>query len=214
MEKTWQGMFGGMRSMPDHKAAEQATEQSWIERTQRKDFEGFAKIVDAYHARVHGFVFRMVREQEEAQDITQEVFVRAFQAIDRFDGRSSLRTWLFRIAYNLCVDRSRKKDRTPFFQSLDATVGDEEPAEISDVRWEPSTVMLNEELFQVVEEALTTMSDKLRNVLYLHDKEELGYEEIAAISNIPVGTVKSRLFLARAHLQAAINRYQQTGSQS
>jgi RNA polymerase sigma-70 factor, ECF subfamily len=81
-----------------------------VERCRRQDFEAFGKLVDAYQNRVFGFVRRMVPNPEEASDITQEVFIRAFQSFHRFDGRCSVRTWLFRIAYNLCIDRARKVD--------------------------------------------------------------------------------------------------------
>src|SRR5437588_9961783 len=90
-----------------------ATELALVERCRRQDAEAFGKIVDAYQHRVYGFVRRMVSDTEEAADLAQEVFIRAYQAFGKFDGRSSLRTWLFRIAYNLCVDRARRVERTP-----------------------------------------------------------------------------------------------------
>jgi len=79
--------------------------------------------------------------------------------------------------------------------------------EFADHRWNPEDLVLNEELGSVVERALAAMSEKLRTVLILHDKEDMGYEEIALTVNVPVGTVKSRLFLARAHMQRWIGDY-------
>ncbi|MES1227623.1 MAG: sigma-70 family RNA polymerase sigma factor [Armatimonadota bacterium] len=184
-----------------------AIEAAWVARTQRQDLDAFSKIVDAYHSRVLGFVRRMVRNDEESRDLTQEVFIRAFQAIQKFDGRSSLRTWLFRIAYNLCVDRARRNDRAPITSSIDNTVEDEETREFADDRWNPEDLVMNQELGTVVESALETMSEKLRTVLLLHDKEDMAYEEISTVVGIPVGTVKSRLFLARAHMQQSVGRY-------
>lgn len=170
--------------------------------------DAFGRIVDAYQSRILGFVRKMVRAEEEAQDVAQEVFIKAFQAMDRFDGRSSLRTWLFRIAYNLCVDRARKQERQPAPASLTAAMQDDDSQfEVADTRWTPEDIILNEELMGVVEEAIDTMSEKLRTVLILHDREELAYEEIAAAVSVPVGTVKSRLFLARAHVQRAVGEY-------
>src|SRR5438132_828895 len=90
-----------------------AIEIALVERCRKQDAEAFGRIVDAYQHRVYGFVKRMVSDVEEAADVSQEVFIRAYQAFARFDGRSSLRTWLFRIAYNLCVDRARRADRAP-----------------------------------------------------------------------------------------------------
>jgi len=184
-----------------------AIESSLIDRCRRRDVEAFGKIVDAYQNRVFGFVRRMVHNQEEAADVTQDVFVRAFQSFERFDGRSSLRTWLFRIAYNLCIDRSRKSDRRVTEVALLEPGEDNETMEIADMRWQPEQTALDDELMGIVEEGILSMSEKLRSVLLLHDKEEMAYEEIATLLEVPVGTVKSRLFLARSHLQNVLKTY-------
>ncbi|MCE9558900.1 MAG: sigma-70 family RNA polymerase sigma factor [Armatimonadetes bacterium] len=97
--------------MASHKQLDTATEQVLVEKCRRQNYEAFGQLVDAYQSRVLGFVRGMVHNSEEALDITQEVFIKAFQAFGRFDGRSSLRTWLFRIAYNLCVDENPGKCR-------------------------------------------------------------------------------------------------------
>jgi RNA polymerase sigma-70 factor (ECF subfamily) len=148
----------------------------------------------------------MVPNAEEAADITQEVFIRAYQNFGRFDARSSVRTWLFRIAYHLCVDRARKVERTPTQVGLaDQEFGEE--IDVSDVRWQPDQLALQSELMDVVEEGIRSMSDKLRSVLLLHDREDMAYDEVAQLLGVPVGTVKSRLFLARAHLQNVVKAY-------
>lgn len=182
-------------------------ELALIERCRRNDAEAFGKIIDLYQNRLYGFVRRMVKDPEDAADVAQETFVRAFQGIHRFDGRSSIRTWLFRIAYNLCIDRARKVGRTPNESSLDSSFEDEERIDVPDSRWDPQRVILNEELRKVLEGAIATMSEKLRSVLLLHDQQDLAYEDIAKILNVPIGTVKSRLFLARAHLQNVVGAY-------
>jgi RNA polymerase sigma-70 factor (ECF subfamily) len=187
---------------PDH-----AAELAIVERCRKQDFEAFGKLVDAYQNRVFGFVKRMVPNPEEAADITQDVFIRAFQSFTRFDGRSSVRTWLFRIAYNLCVDRARKIDRTPVEVGMQISPDTEDTIDVADSRWQPEQIMMDEELADAVERAILSMSDKLRTVLLLHDKEDMAYEEIAQTVGVPVGTVKSRLFLARAHLQQALKSY-------
>lgn len=188
------------------KPHDQASEASIIDRCRRQDFEAFGQLVDAYQNRVFGFVRRMVPNQEEAADITQDVFIRAFQNFARFDGRCSVRTWLFRIAYHLCVDRARKSDRSPIEVGLiDPKEGEE--IDVADTRWQPEQLAINEELMSVIEEGIASMSEKLRSVLILHDKEDMAYEEIAQTLDLPVGTVKSRLFLARAHLQDVLRRY-------
>ncbi|HEY3782465.1 MAG TPA: sigma-70 family RNA polymerase sigma factor [Fimbriimonadaceae bacterium] len=186
-----------------------AAELALVERCRNQDAEAFGKIVDAYQHRVFGFVRRMVSDQDEAADVSQEVFIRAYQGMVRFDGRSSLRTWLFRIAYNLCIDRSRKIDRTPMETRIEAVAEDEQPMEFPDARWDPETMLMTDELVSMVDAALESMSEKLRSVLLLHDKEDMAYDEIAQTLNLPIGTVKSRLFLARNHLQQALSEYVQ-----
>lgn len=188
-------------------------EAALLDRCRRHDYEAFGKLVDAYQARIFGFVKRMVSSPEEAADVTQEVFIKAFQSIHRFDGRASMRTWLFRIAHNLCIDRARKTDRSLREVSLELDAETNETQDIPDHRWSPDEILLNGELMEVVEAGIGTMSEKLRSVLLLHDKEQMSYEEIAALLTIPVGTVKSRLFLARNHLQSVISNYIDGGKQ-
>lgn len=188
-----------------------AAEEALVAQCRRQDYAAFGRIVDAYQARILGFVRRMLRNEEEAHDVTQEVFIKAYQAMERFDGRSSLRTWLFKIAYNLCIDRARRSDRTIHAMSFEADSAEGETYEVSDTRWNPEEVVLNDELFEIVNQSIETMSDKLRTVLLMHDKEDMSYEEIASATSVPVGTVKSRLFLARAHLQKSVADYYNTG---
>lgn len=195
----------GARSLFGLKSPE-AVESNLIDRCRRGDAEAFGRFVDLYQTRVLGFVRRMVSNPDDAADIAQETFLRAFQSFSRFDGRSSARTWLFRIAHNLCIDRARRLDRrveeTALIDSEDESVMD-----VSDDRWQPDRLVLDDELREAVERGIEAMSEKLRAVLLLHDREEMAYDEIAATLGIPVGTVKSRLFLARAHLQGAVKSY-------
>jgi RNA polymerase sigma-70 factor, ECF subfamily len=191
------------------KRTEPIDEFALIERCRKQDVDAFGKLVDAYQSRVFGFVRRMVGSLDDTSDLTQEVFIRAFQNFHRFDGRSSVKTWLFRIAYNLCVDRSRRMDRSPVEIGMQASQEADDWIEVSDDRWEPERLALNEELADAIEDAILSMSDKLRSVLLLHDREDASYEEIAETLGLPVGTVKSRLFLARAHLQNSLKSYLQ-----
>jgi RNA polymerase sigma-70 factor (ECF subfamily) len=184
-----------------------AAEAAMIDRCRRQDLAAFGELVDAYQARVLGFVRRMVPNPDDATDVTQEVFIRAYQNFHRFDGRCSVRTWLFRIAHNLCIDRSRKVKRMPNEVSLQISGEIEEDFDAPDTRWEPDRVLMSDELHAIIEAGIASMSEKLRSVLILHDREELAYDEIAQALDIPVGTVKSRLFLARAHLKNLLRPY-------
>src|SRR5262249_37214468 len=158
----------------------------------RQDMEAFGTLVDAYQNRVFGFIKRMVPNPDEAADLTQDVFIRAFQNFGRFDARSSVRTWLFRIAYNLCIDRVRKVNRSVTEVGMTLSPDSEEQIDVADNRWQPEMIAMDLELQEAVEEGIRTMSEKLRTVLLLHDREDTPYEEIARIVGVPVGTVKSR----------------------
>lgn len=200
-------IVGGVTSLANRTQLDSATERALLEQCRRRDFEAFGRIVDAYEARILGFVRRMVGHPDEALDITQEVFIKAFQGIERFDGRASLRTWLFRIAHNLCIDRARRADRKPPEARLEFSTEEEESIEVRDSRWNPETLVLDEEMRAVVERAVAGLSEKLRTVLLLHDREDMPYDEIAQAVGAPIGTVKSRLFLARSQVQAQVRRY-------
>ena len=189
------------------KQLDDASEKALIERCRRQDYEAFGRFIDAYQNRVYGFIRRMVSNLDEAEDLTQEVFIRAYQHFATFDGRCSVKTWLFRIANNLCIDRARRLDRIPAHTDYYPSADDDEPIDIADIRWEPEKVALDQELSRLVETGIASMSEKLRSVLLLHDKEDMAYEEIATSLSIPVGTVKSRLFLARSHLQNVLSEY-------
>ena len=195
----------GARSLIGKKATDDA-ESTLIDRCRRGDAEAFGRFVDLYQARVTGFVRRMVANADDAEDLAQETFLRAYGSFGRFDGRSSVRTWLFRIAHNLCIDRARRLGRRVEETAL-VDGEDESAIDVADARWQPDRIVLDDELREAVERGIVTMSEKLRAVLLLHDREEMPYDEIGATLGIPVGTVKSRLFLARAHLQTAVRTY-------
>lgn len=203
--------LSGVNRLATNRKLDLAAERALVEQCRRQDYEVFSKIVDAYQARVFGFVRRMVKNEEDALDVTQEVFIKAYRNMARFDGRCSLRTWLFRIAHNLCIDRARRAKRAPVETSLEPRQIDDEPLEFPDDRWDPERLAMSSELSTVIDRGIETMSDKLRTVLLLHDKEDLGYDEIANTIDVPVGTVKSRLFLARAHLKRHLSQYLERG---
>lgn len=187
--------------------SEEGLDLATIERCRRRDDEAFGHVVDAFQARVFGYVRRMLPSGEDAEDVTQEVFLKAYRNFPNFDGRSSLRTWLFRIAHNLCIDRARRRGRSPEPLSLDDETPESAGFEIADTGPDPERIAITEELRRAVESAIGEMSEKLRAVLLLHDREELGYPEIAATLGIPLGTVKSRLFLARQDLQRRLQEH-------
>lgn len=183
-----------------------------IERCQSHDAAAFNEIVRRYQSKVYNYVRRMVGPGPDAEDLAQETFVRAYTNIHSFQSRASLNTWLFRIATNLCIDYTRRGKRRASVASLivdDEETGQPVDREVPDSRLDPQNVLMNQELGAVLDRALESLPEKLRAVVVLHDIEGLPYEEIAGVVDCPLGTVKSRLFNARAALQNKLAPYLQ-----
>ncbi len=181
-----------------------------VQRAQANDRAAFNEIVLRYKSKVFNYVRRMVPSVGDAEDLTQETFVRAYLSIHSFQSRASLNTWLFRIATNLCIDYSRKnKKAQTMTQSLsqDNDTEDDGQRDIPDLAFDPQRLLLNKELGAQLEQALGDLPEKLRTVVLLYDIEGLAYEEIAAIVACPLGTVKSRLYNARTALRSKLAPY-------
>lgn len=180
-------------------------------RCQSNDLAAFNEIVARYQDKVLNYISRMVGPAADAEDLAQETFVRAYANIGLFQSRSSLQTWLFRIATNLCIDHARRAAKRRFLlRSLKrdgSETSEEVIAEVPDTRLGPEPLLLNQEFGEVLNRALAELPAKLRTVILLFDVEGLPYEEIAQIAGCPLGTVKSRLFNARAALRQKLAPY-------
>ena len=183
-----------------------------VERALDGDIAGFEKLVTRYQNKIMGYVGRMTNgDREEAEDITQEAFIKAYRNLDSFRGQASFSTWLYKIATNLCIDRARTKKRRPQqAYSLDEPFDKEEEGggrEIADSRFEPSKGVERDELRTLVRQTVGEMPEKQRQVLIMCDLQGMPYEDIAETLDIPLGTVKSRIFHARADLARRLKPY-------
>ncbi len=188
-----------------------------VHRCQADDCTAFDEIVALYKDGIYNYVWRMISNREDAEDLTQEVFVRAFGAIKSFRRESNLRTWLYRIATNLCVDRYRRAGlEKQYFVSLDRKHQDEDGEsaafELPDVTYDPQRMYEQTELQAEIQKALMKLPDKLRSAVLLFDMEDMSYDEIAEAVGCPVGTVKSRIFNARVQLRQTLKQYMECGS--
>lgn len=185
-----------------------------VERCCANDRQAFETLVRRYQNKVHNFISKMTNDAEDAEDLTQETFVKAYLSLGNFRGESSVQTWLYRIATNLCIDRSRRRKRqVPTAFSLDEPLEDEHEQisrEIPDHAADPYRHLARKELRKRVREGLSSLTEKLRAVIVLYDIQGLSYEEIAQVLNCPVGTVKSRLFNARIELGQRLKSYVQS----
>ena len=182
----------------------------FVERLRLRDERAFNELVRLYERRVYGLVLRMLGRRDEAEDITQEVFVQVFKAIDQFRGDSKLSTWVYRIAVNLCKNRSKYLSRRHSDDQQDvAAVAERVPltqargVTAADVA-RPDDLYDGHEVERIVQRCIAQVEPDFREVLVLRDVEDLSYEEIAQITGLPEGTVKSRIHRARGQLKALV----------
>jgi RNA polymerase sigma factor (sigma-70 family) len=186
-----------------------AEETTLVRRAQRGDLQAYDEIVQRYQQRIYATVYHMTANHEDAHDLAQEAFIKAFQALRSFKGGSSFYTWLYRIAVNKTINfLKQRRNRTHMsLNDLDVNVENDPDlvALVSDKtpRREAGLAELQEKL----NEAMLKLSEPHRLVVTLHDVQGLPHEEIAKIMNCNVGTVRSRLFYARQQLQGYLADY-------
>ena len=176
-------------------------EKVLIARAKKGEIAAFESLMTAYENRVYTLALRSTGSEQDAADITQEVFLRAWKSLDSFRGDSSLSTWLYRVTSNLCVDFARKRAAEGNMASIDDT---ESPAaSIPDLSRaiQPEQAVENQELREELQYALAQLSEEHRRVVLLRDVAGLTYTEIARTLELEEGTVKSRLARARNSLR-------------
>jgi RNA polymerase sigma-70 factor, ECF subfamily len=184
-----------------------------VRRTQAGDRAAFRALFDKYHRRVFAIALGVVKNQQDANDVTQEAFVKVYRHIEGFEGASSFYTWLYRITMNLSIDLFRRRKTARQVDYDDAVGRDDDdladPAGIapSHLGGDPSKAQSRKELVGKLTGALETLPPIHQQVLILREVDGLSYEEIAQVTQIPKGTVMSRLFHARRKMQAALAGY-------
>lgn len=193
-------------------------ELRFVERLRRRDERAFNELVQLYEQRVFRLVFRMLGRRDEAEDMVQEVFVQVFKAIETFRGESKLSTWIYRIAVNLC------KNRTKYLSRRRADAQDElEPVaewkSLNEGRGvtvgetsQPDHMVQGYQLEIIVKRGISQLEPDFREVLVLRDVEDLPYDEIVEITGLPEGTVKSRIHRARLMLKQRVTALLGDGS--
>lgn len=171
------------------------------------DATAYRGIVEKYQNRVYSMLFGMVRNREDARDLTQDAFVKAYNNLDNFRIESSFYTWLYRIAMNLAIDFIRKRQRqgnTSFEESIAAR---EDGGDIADIHHieDPRRSLERKRLNQKIMDAMEELPEDQREAILLRELEGLSYKEISDIMGIPEGTVMSRLFYARKKLQKSLS---------
>lgn len=172
------------------------------------DRDAFSSLLQRHQRRILNFIYRMVGERGFAEDLTQEVFLKAYEALPRFRGEAAFGTWLFRIAHNHCLNALRRKGREIAVTALAKEPSNGNPlAQLPDPSAPVDERMEQRELHVVVQAKLAELTPEHRAVLVLRDIQGLSYDEIASALNLEGGTVRSRIHRARMELKEKIRNY-------
>jgi len=187
-------------------------DQLLVERAQRGDRRAFDLLVLKYQQKIVKLVMRYVRDPTEALDVSQEAFVKAYRALPGFRGESAFYTWLYRIAINTAKNYLVALQRKPVEFDLDAQDPEysERNAQMRDEET-PEGIAMQDQLRETVERAIAALPEELRTAIVLRELEGLSYEEIAQVTGLATGTVKSRLHRARAALKEALAKAENKG---
>jgi RNA polymerase sigma-70 factor, ECF subfamily len=179
-----------------------------VERILAGERDLFEELVRRYEKRVLNYVYRITHKYEDAHDLTQEIFIKVYMALDRYDPKFQLSTWIFRIAQNSAIDALRKRSVPEV--PLARPAREDEPAserEFAQPGVSPYRDLKNKELSAAIDEAVAKLPGDYRELIQLRHFGELSYDEIAEMKNLPLGTVKNKLFRARNLLKDALGHF-------
>jgi RNA polymerase sigma-70 factor, ECF subfamily len=184
------------------------SELDLVRRCQAGDTEAFDELVTRYRTRVFSMIYNMVRSEQDAWDLAQDSFLKAWKSIKRFRGRSSFYTWIYRIVMNVTIDWLRKKHVKGAGKEFDDTIQLKEidPASKTVPKTEalPHQMMQRDEIRARIENAIAQLSPEHRAVILMKEIDDMQYHEIAETLGCSIGTVMSRLFYARKKLQSLL----------
>jgi RNA polymerase sigma-70 factor, ECF subfamily len=182
-------------------------EYELVQKLKERDATAFEHLIARHQTQVFNLLYRMTGVREEAEDLAQEVFVNVYRKIGLFRGDSPLTTWIYRIAYNACTNRRkylrrrRDRDRQPFDEIAERHAVDSGSMSTSARIPRPDEEVEGHEMERLVQEAISALDEEQRAILVLRDVQNVAYEDIAQITGLPTGTVKSRLHRARMALK-------------
>ena len=179
----------------DHSSAE---DPALVQAAQKGDMAAFEELVARHRDKIYARAYSMVRNEDEAIDLSQEAWVKGWQRLGQFHGESSFSTWMTRIIINLCLDqlRKHKRQRAESLEELDEESGGVE-RQMPAITVNPTAGLERAELRQRIDQALGQLTHEHRTALVLHEFEEMEYKDIAKVMGCSIGTVMSRLFYAR-----------------
>lgn len=180
-----------------------------VHRSQAGDTGSYEELVRRYHSRIYGLVYSMVSSREDAEDLTQEVFVKAWKALGHFREQSGFYTWIYRIALNCTINFRKRRNRrqTVTFDEFDPDIKTAESYREFSSKGSVLRKMSLGEFQEKMNAALLKLSDKHRAVVIMHDVQGMAHAEIAKVMHCSEGTVRSRLFYAHKQLQGELAEF-------
>lgn len=178
-------------------------EKLLVKRAKKGNISAFEELIIEHESKVYNIAYRILNNEEDAKDLSQEVFIKAFNSLHKFREDSSFSTWLYRIAMNTCIDELRKRKGRESY-SIDRDIQTDEgtiPREFQDKQLNPEEELMNKELASQIQWALNHLSETYKEVIILRDFQGFDYKQISQILGCPLGTVKSRISRARTELK-------------
>ena len=181
-----------------------------VKRARKNDPKAFEKLLKKYRKSVYYMLLKMVNNTDDAEDLTQEAFAKAFNSLQKFDSKYAFSTWLFRIATNNCIDFIRKKriQTVSIDTPYENDDGDSMRFDIRDPNLNPNEVMLKKQRKEYLKKAVAKLPAKYKILVDLRYFQELSYDEVAKELELPLGTVKAQLFRARELLSQELKHMQ------
>jgi RNA polymerase sigma-70 factor (ECF subfamily) len=186
---------------------EQLDDRALVARILEGDRDRFTELVRRYEKRVVNYVYRITHRYEEAHDLAQEIFVKVYLALDRYDSKYQFSTWLFRIAQNAAIDVLRKKTISEVPLARPSEDEPQKEREFADPGVSPYRALKNKQLAAAIDKAVQNLPSDYRELIQLRHFAELSYEEIATMKKLPLGTVKNKLFRARNLLKEQLDTF-------
>ncbi len=184
-------------------------EEALVRKARHGDLEAYDELIRRYQERIYGTIYHMTANHEDANDLAQESFIKAFQALKSFKGGSSFYTWLYRIAVNKTINFLKQRKNRIHMSLNDLDFNTEHDPDLVALISEktPHREVNLSELQEKLNEAMLKLSEPHRLVVVLHDVQGMAHDEIAKVMDCNIGTVRSRLFYARQQLQALLSDY-------
>ncbi|MFM9969695.1 MAG: RNA polymerase sigma factor RpoE [Burkholderiales bacterium] len=177
-----------------------------VERAQRGDKHAFELLVSKYQRRLLRLLSRYMRDSGEAEDVAQEAFIKAYRALPSFRGESAFYTWLYRIGINTAKNflvASGRRVPTSTDHDMDETESTSDVEQLHDLNT-PESLLVSRQVAETVNASMEALPEEMRTAIVLREIEGMSYEDIAAIMNCPIGTVRSRIFRAREEIAARL----------